>query len=198
MRGLIASAAAATSIGFVLAVPAAADPFSFTTGNPDGLIATASRPATAGKFEIESADDFAITSPTLITSATFTGLVTTTTPGITPTIGQVVVEIYEVFPNLSDVGRTSGPPTFSTPQVPTRVNSPSDVELDGRDTTAGDLTFTDALDGPFSAANSIINGIHPKPGQFTGGDGPISGDEVSFSVTFTTPFLLGPGHYFFV
>ena len=26
---------------------------------------------------------------------------------------------YRVFPNDSDVGRTSGPPTFSTPQVPT-------------------------------------------------------------------------------
>jgi hypothetical protein len=40
-----------------------------------------------------------------------------------------VVEIYRVFPKDSDVGRTSGPPTFSTPQVPTRANPPSDVEL---------------------------------------------------------------------
>src|SRR5215471_14497659 len=107
------------TLGLLIALPAAADPFFFSTGNPDGLMATATRPALAGKFEIESADDFAITSPTSITSATFTGLVTTTTPGTTPTIGQVVVEIYEVFPNLSDVGRTSGPPTFSTPEVPT-------------------------------------------------------------------------------
>ena len=205
MRGLIASAAAATSIGFVLAVPAAADPFSFTTGNPDGLIATASRPATAGKFEIESADDFAITSPTLITSATFTGLVTTTTPGITPTIGQVVVEIYEVFPNLSDVGRTSGPPTFSTPEVPTRVNSPSDVELDGRSTSDGNLTFQTKNLGAFTANNSVQpGGIHPFPNQTTMGNGPVNGQEVEFDVTFTTPFDLpfdlptNSGHFFFV
>src|SRR5215467_16016175 len=122
MRGLFTTAAAAIPIGLMAALPASADPFTFNTGAVTNLMATATRPESAGKFEIESADDFAITSPTLITSATFTGLVTTTTPGITPTIGQVVVEIYEVFPNLSDVGRTSGPPTFSTPEVPTRVN----------------------------------------------------------------------------
>ena len=32
--------------------------------------------APAGKFEIESADDFVLTAPTAITSATFTGLLT--------------------------------------------------------------------------------------------------------------------------
>ena len=79
-------------------------------------MASASRPATGAPFEIESADDFTLTSPNSITSATFTGLLT---GGATVSnIGQVVVEIYEVFSNLSDVGRTSGPPTFSTPEVP--------------------------------------------------------------------------------
>jgi hypothetical protein len=37
-------------------------------------------------------------------------------------IGEVRIEFYRVFPNDSDVGRTSGPPTFSTVQVPTRKN----------------------------------------------------------------------------
>ena len=87
----------------MMPLPAAADPFFFSTGNPDGRIATAARPESAGKFEIESADDFGLTAQTSITGATFTGLLT----GVTPNIGQVVVEIYRVFPNNSDVGRTS-------------------------------------------------------------------------------------------
>jgi hypothetical protein len=170
----------------------------FSTGNPDGLIATATRPESAGKFEIESADDFVLTSPTSVTSATFTGLLTG--GATTANIGNVVVEIYRVFPALSDVGRTSGPPVFSTPQVPTRVNSPSDVELDGRDSSSGDLTFsTKVLANGVAALNSVQpGGIHPLPGVTTGGNGPVSGQEVEFDVTFTTPFSLPPDHYFFV
>ena len=95
----------------------------------------------AGKFEIESADDFVTTaSQTSITSATFTGLLTG--GATTANVGAVTVEIYRVFPNDSNVARTSGPPTFSTLQVPTRVNSPSDVELVDRSTTSGNLSFT--------------------------------------------------------
>ena len=52
-------------------------------------------------------------------------------------IKNVVVEVYRVFPADSNVGRTSGPPMFSTPNVPTRVNSPSDVALDERKFSAG-------------------------------------------------------------
>ena len=182
--------------GIAFATPAVADTFSFSTGITDGLIATATRPASAGKFEIESADDFVISSPTAITHATFTGLIT----GTTPVIGQVVVEIYRVFPADSDVGRTSGPPTFSTPNVPTRVNSPSDVALDDRDSVAGTLTVTTTgVQSTFTANNSVQpGGIHPLPGIFTGGDLAVTGAEVLFDVTFNTPFDLLPGHYFFV
>src|SRR5690348_15833305 len=108
-----ASGAVAISAGLLITVPAPAA-LLFSTGNPDGLIATATRPESAGKFEIESADDFVLTSPTSVTSATFTGLLTG--GATTANIGNVVVEIYRVFPALSDVGRTSGPPVFSTPQ----------------------------------------------------------------------------------
>ena len=52
---------------------AASTPFFFSTGNPDGLIATATRPGTGA--EIESADDFVLSTGTSITSATFTGLI---------------------------------------------------------------------------------------------------------------------------
>jgi hypothetical protein len=71
--------------------------YSFSTGDPDGLMATASRPDSAGKFEIESADDFVLTTTTSITSATFTGLLTGD-----GSVTNVRVEIYRVFPNDSD------------------------------------------------------------------------------------------------
>jgi hypothetical protein len=188
--GLVALAATALS-----ADPAAAD-LIFSTGNPDGKIATASRPASAGKFEIESADDFALTSNTLINHATFTGLLTESSP----TIGNVVVEIYRVFPNDSNVGRTSGPPTFSTPEVPTRVNSPSDVEFADRSISAGNLVLTTSiLNTSFTVANSVQpGGIHPHPNETTGGNGPVTGQEVLFDVTFATPFNLPADQYFFV
>ena len=188
--------AAVAFAAVMMPLPAAADPFFFSTGNPNGLMATAARPESAGKFEIETGDDFALTSQTSITGATFTGLLT---GGSTPTIGQVVVEIYRVFPNDFDVGRTSGAPVFSTAQVPTRVNSPSDVALDSRDTSSGSLSFQTQALGTFTANNSVQpGGIHPLPGQTTGGNGSITGQETLISVTFSTPFNLPAGQYFFV
>src|SRR4051812_39325020 len=83
--------AALAFVAAVMPLPVLDDDFFFSTGNPNGLMATAARPESAGKFEIETGDDFALTSPTSITGATFTGLLT---GGSTPTIGQVVVEIY--------------------------------------------------------------------------------------------------------
>jgi hypothetical protein len=193
------SSGVAALFSLLIAVPAAATPFTFNTGAVTNVMATATRPESAGKFEIESADDFAIADSATIRSATFTGLLTG--GATTANIGEVRVEIYRVFPALSDVGRTSGPPIFSTPQVPTRVNSPSDVELDDRDTSPpGNLTFTTSVLNPtFTALNSVQpGGIHPMPGQTTGGNGPITGEEVEFDVTFTTPFSLPADHYFFV
>lgn len=196
---LLVSAAVGYSLstGFVVR-PANAEIFSFDTGVTDSM-AVATRPDSAGKFEIESADDFVTRgTQTSITSATFTGLLT---GGATAAnIGAVTVEIYRVFPKDSDVSRTSGPPTFSTSAVPTRVNSPSDVALASRSTTTGDLGFAMSVLSPtFTALNSVQPaGIHPKPGQTTGGDGPVSGQQVRFTVTFTTPFNLSADHYFFV
>ena len=190
---------AAVLLGLLTALPAAADPFFFSTGNVTNLIATAARPGIGGKFEIESADDFVTTGATSITSATFTGLLT---GGATvANVGEVVVEIYRVFPADSDTTRTSFPvPPFSTNQVPARQNSPSDVALESRDTASGDLTVsTKVLSNAFTALNSVQpGGIHPLPGVTTGGNGQITGQEVEFDVTFTTPFSLSPDHFFFV
>jgi len=175
------------------------DPFVFNNGNVDGRMAVASRPGAAGVTEIEAADDFVTSGTTTLTSATFIGLVTA---GATlPTVSEIVVEIYRVFPLDSDTGRTSGAPTFSTAQVPTRVNSPSDVAFDSRDSAvAGDMSFSTAtLAATFTVLNSVQpGGIHPKPGQTTGGNGPLTGQEVAFNVTFSHALVLPTDHYFFV
>jgi hypothetical protein len=189
----------AVALGLLTAMPATAGPFFFSTGNPDGRIATASRPGTGSPFEIESADDFVLTAPTTLTGASFTGLFVPPPGGSTGAPTDVVVEIYRVFPADSDVGRTSGPPTFSTDKVPTRVNSPSDVALDSRDSSTHQLEFTTTDLGSFTAANSVQpGGIHAKPGQTTTGNGGVTGEEVRFDISFTDPFTLDPGHYFFV
>lgn len=166
---------------------AVATPFTFSTGTTDGQYATASRIPQTGVLGIESADDFVLTSQTLLTSATFVGLMTT---GI-GTIQDVNIDLYRVFPTDSDAART--------PNVVTRVNSPADTEFDGRSASGSGLTFTtDDLDTNFTASNSILNGISPAPNQTTGGEGPVRGREVRFNVAFTTPFNLAAGHYFFV
>jgi PEP-CTERM motif-containing protein len=177
---------------FLASATALAVPFSFSTGSPDGQIATLSQPAggTGGTgIETETADDFILQNSTMITSATFTGLIRSTVP--VSDVSQVVVEIYRVFPKDSD--------TVRTPNVPTRMNSPSDVAFDSRDSAAvNKLSFTATGLGSFSAGNMVVNGINPKPNQQTQGEGPVSGQEVEFDVTFTTPFVLPADHYFFV
>jgi hypothetical protein len=83
--------------------------------------------------------------------------------------------------------------------VLTRVNSPSDVEFVGRDSASSDLSFAMSVLAPsFTANNSVVNGINPFPNQTTGGEGPVTGQEVQFNITFTTPIVLPADHYFFV
>jgi PEP-CTERM motif len=174
--------------GFAIALAsgaAVATPFTFSTGSPDGRIATASRPATGGVLEIESADDFVLASTTQITSATFTGLIV---GAPLSSIGTIDVEIYQVFPRDSD--------TMRTPDVPTRTNSPSDVALVEFD--ASDFTFSTTVLGALTASNSVLNGINASPNQTTGGEGAVTGEEVQFDLTFAAPLSLMPGHYFFV
>ena len=152
------------------------------------MIATLSRPASAGKLETETADDFVTTTGTLITGATFTGLLV---GGATPAnVANVSVELYHVF-SLDSVSPPSG-------HVPTRANSPSDNSFAAADGAVGQLTFTTTVLNPaFTAANSVVSGINPIPNQFTSGEGAVTGQEVQFNVTFVTPFSLGPDHVFF-
>jgi hypothetical protein len=179
---VLAAGLAATA----LATSASAAAFSFSTGTLDGKVATLSQPAGPG-IETETADDFILGGATQITSATFRGLLPTNGASVT----GVTVEIYRTFPNDSTV-----PPSG---RVPTRVNSPSDVAFDSRDSAGGSLSFsTTTLASAFTASNSVVNGINPLPNQTTGGEGAVTGEEVLFNVNFINPFVLPGDHYFFV
>jgi len=158
---------------------------------PNNLMAIATRPDTPS-FEIEAGDDFVLGSRTSINGASFTGLFVPGPTGGATSASQVIVEIYRVFPLDSNTART--------PNVPTRANSPSDVAFDSRDSGANSLTFnTSVLVATFTALNSVQpGGIHPSPLQTTGGNGPLTGQEVQFNITFSSPFDLPADHYFFV
>lgn len=170
--------------------PASAGAFSFSTGAPDGLIGTLSRSTSPGKIQTETADDFTLNQATRLNQATFYGLVPLGTP--LSAITRVEIEFYHLFP-LDSADPPSG-------RVPTRSGSPADVEIASatRDSLDGSLSFSASLVDPtFSVANSVINGIHPLPGVFTGGEGSQTGEEVLITVNFTDPLTLPADHYFF-
>jgi hypothetical protein len=173
-----------------LAVPAGATPFSFSTGDPDGKIATLSRPAGSGKMQTETADDFLLTESVVITQATFTGLLPM--GAALTSIRDVEIEVYHVFP-----GDSALPPSGN---VPTRTNSPADVEIDSatRDSADGGLTFSATMvSASFTASNSVVNGINKSPRQKTNGEGGVTGEEVTITVQFNPPIALPADHYFF-
>jgi hypothetical protein len=178
----------ALALALALGTTASADSFFFSTGDPDFRMATASRPESHKKIEIESADDFILASDTTLDQATFTGLLF---HGGAGEIRDVRVEIYRVFPKDSDTVRTI--------HVPTRANSPSDVAFADRSSADGNLRFTVTVLGQNAqAANSVIDGILPSPDQNTKGDGPVKGPIVRIDVVFDPPFDLPADHYFFV
>jgi hypothetical protein len=163
--------------------------FSFSTGKPDGLVATVSEPSSThnGSVEFESADDFVLDNETHITKASFKGLLT---GGATlKNVSDVVVEIYRVFPNDSDTNRT--------PNVPTRTNSPSDNAFLSRSLGAAEIKVkSHQIKKAFNVANSVFNTASITVSS--GGDGAVTGREVQFDVTFKTPLDLPADHYFFV
>jgi hypothetical protein len=184
MRKALLGCLLVAGAGCLLAAPAKAQtPFFFSTGLPDGKIATLSRTASAGKLETETADDFVTNATTVITNATFIGLVPT---GFNlANVHDVEIELYHVFPF------DSGP--FDN-RVNTRVNSPSDNNFAAADGLAGQLSFTTSvLNSTFNASNSVLSGgINAAPSQFTGGNGAVTGEEVQFNITFNTPLVLQP------
>jgi hypothetical protein len=138
--------------------------------------------------EFESADDFILPTDTVITHASFTGLLT---GGATLSdLNNVSIEIYRVFPKDSDLTRT--------PKVPTRVNSPSDIAFESRDSAASELNFhTHILSNSFTVQKSVSSSNRISVNS--GGNGPATGAEVEFDITFRNhPLDLPADHYFFV
>jgi hypothetical protein len=186
-NGLVTTAATAA---LWLATPTRADPFLFTTGNADGRLGALSQPPSQGKLETETADDFILTETTVISQATIVGLIPSGTP--LGDIGNVEVEVYHVFPRDSVV-----PPSGS---VPSRVNSPADVEIGTatRDGSVGTLSFgATVLNASGSVLNSVVTGIHKAPDNVTHGEGSVNGEVVQISITFSPPIVLPADHYFF-
>ena len=169
--------------------PLSATSFFFTAGTADGRLASLSQPASSSKLETETADDFILSETTVIRGATITGLVVAN--AAQPSIENVEIEIYRVFPNDSQ------PPSGN---VPSRMNSPADVEIDAatRDASRGTLSFAAALqNASFTVQNSVVSGVNKAPGNVTHGEGPVTGAEVQITVTFDPPIILPSEHYFF-
>src|SRR5262249_16254789 len=154
----------------------------------DSKLAALSEQASSenGQIETETADDFILSAATVINGATITGLIPLGAP--LTSITNVEVELYHVFPADSVV-----PPSS---KLPTRQNSPADVEIGSatRDGSAGTLTFNkNLIQSSFVVANTVKNQLQPK----TGGEGSATGEEVQIAITFTPPIFLSPAHYFF-
>jgi len=166
--------------------------FIVSTGNPDGKLGALSRRPSPGKLETETADDFVLNQMTVITGATIVGLISPATP--LANITNVEVELYHVFP------RDSANPDPLAGKVPSRANSPSDVEIDSatRDGSLGTLRFAVRLLSDNSSVQiKVVDGINKKPNSTTHGEGPATGEEVEIAITFTNPILLPAGRYFF-
>src|SRR6266550_4974665 len=189
LNRIIGAKGAGIALGLLVATSLWSADFSFTTGNPDGLMGAASRRATPGKLETETADDFTLDQTTVIRRATIVGLVPS---GSQPRdIKEVEVEVYHVFPLDSAI-----PPSG---KVPSRANSPSDVEI-GTATRAGNsgtLTFSpNVLNSNFGVGNTVVNNLKVATAP-PGGEGSTAGEQVEITITFTSPIILPAGHYFF-
>lgn len=161
----------------------------FATNDSDNLMAMATATAT----DIEAADDFVLTVPTIVSHATFTGLLA----GATPVVDGVTIELYRIFNQDSDTTRQI-PPTIKT-----RTNSPSDNAFDERDSNSADastkLRFSALIDTgpPITAADSVLTDIVLNATATARVAQPVQGQKAVFDVTLDSPFLLQPGHYFF-
>jgi hypothetical protein len=168
----------------LIAQLATAATFSFTPGDPDGKVGASTRPASPGKIETETADDFVLQQTTIINKATIKGLLPTDTD--LKKIKDVEVEVYHVFP--LDSAPFSG-------KVPSRTNSPSDVEIGTatRDANAGTLKFVPAVENAsFSVDHTVVNNLSVNAGELG-----MTGEEVEITITFTSPIILPAGTYFF-
>ena len=94
MRRRVVSLLPALAAAVFGATNANAGSILFSTGNPDGRIATLSRPP--GVLETETADDFILGHDAFVSGATFVGLLPSGTPFTA--IQDVEIELYHVCP----------------------------------------------------------------------------------------------------
>jgi hypothetical protein len=100
MRGKIWLAAAIIVACGVSGRARAGGNFFFSTGSPDGRMAMASRPSSAGKVEIDAADDFILTLRTNITNTFRTNITNATFVGLLPS-GASLSDIVDVRVEIS-------------------------------------------------------------------------------------------------
>ena len=184
VRKVFGCAAMMASV-LLIAQFATAQTFSFSPGGPDGKVGALSRPASPGKIETETADDFVLQQTTIINKATIKGLLPADTD--LTKIKDVEVEIYHVFP--LDSAPASG-------HVPSRTNSPSDVEIGTatRDGSSGTLKFSATVENANSSVDhTVVNGFN---NALTGVPG-VAQEQIEITITFTSPIILPAGNYFF-
>ena len=177
----------------LIAGPVLADTVFYNNDFPDGKMATASGTIMVGgvAHETESADDFSLAHLSRITGGSFTGLVPLGAD--TSAISSVGLEIYRVFPADSIL------PETGSPGIPTRKNSPADVDIGAaaRDSSSGNLTFTlNPLNENVSVSNSVVDGIVLNEGGNLAKDGREV--RIDFTVDPKAPLELAAGDYFFV
>ena len=111
---------AALALGFLVATSLWSADFSFTNGTSDGLMGAASRRASPGKLETETADDFTLDQTTVISRATIVGLVPSGT--LPQNVKEVEVEVYHIFPLDSAI-----PPPARCPRGPTHPRTSKSI-----------------------------------------------------------------------
>jgi hypothetical protein len=131
MQRLLIGSIAAAGLAISLVTSAAAGPVTlFSTGSPDGKIATLSRPPGVG-LETETADDFVLGQRAVVTNATFVGLLPTGAP--LSSVTGVEIELYHVFP-VDSANPPDGGPIH-------RVTISSRLSTPGSDRSASRLLF---------------------------------------------------------
>jgi hypothetical protein len=136
----------------------------------------------------ETADDFTVTgSGFKVTDVSFLGLFTSTNP----TIDDIDLAFYQVFPGASDPTRIP---------VTVRTNGPEDTEFVAFSVGEGSLTFTTTDLGAFTIDQAILPGSGANtPGLGSGVvGGPVTGTLLQIDAKLSTPLELPPEAVFLV
>ena len=183
-------------VGCLPATPAAAllpAVYSFSTGDPDGKMATASSPGQRGSSRSRR--------PTISFSRQRPRSPARPSPASSPgtrSVSNVPVEIYRVFPTIRTRAAPAGRQRSRLPRRrPARIRHR--MSHLAADAATGGLQVRDNRHGILHRAQLGAAGWHQsQTGQFTGGNGPVTGEENDFSMSFTNDLLLPANHYFFV